>query len=143
MRRMTMLLVSILLWSLAVFAPVSVLATEPVAPGSRLFPTLPPLCCQSTTIKLGLVTLSCSGAAGDLNNCIKSGGTFAAGPCNADGACGGTTVCCKSTCGPSTCAIATEAACDAPDAAGAQVTESVPGTNCNDGTNCTDIYTFP
>ncbi len=89
MRRMTMLLGSILLWSSPVFAQ------------SLPFPipvVLPSLCCQTGTTygtagphpKCTTVPLFGTG----LETCKTLGGTLTYGPCNGNGVCGGSAVCC-------------------------------------------------
>src|SRR5208283_6216232 len=114
MRRMAMLLVSILIWSSTVLA------------GPTQFPV--PLCCQFGTTynpAFGNSPPTCRAisAAQLLQDCTKAGGTPTSGPCSQDGACGGSLVCCAGvsvgeacTAGANPvavvdgCAVATEAA---------------------------------
>ncbi len=158
MRRMTMLLVSILVWSSSAFAqpfPFSrccQFGTTYVFNAPFIFspPPLPPTpSCSDISLRTP------PNGKGGVEDCISSGGKITSGPCNPDGACGGSPVCCSgvtvnqlctaqpcapdaSTC-PSnppwfaqvnTCAVATEAACDAPSPAGGQATVSVPYAWC-------------
>ena len=80
-----------------------------------------------------------------------TGGTVVSGTCQADGACGGSTVCCAGvsiyqacteglcppsgpctnfTAEPDSCAVTTESACDAKSAAGEVATQSYAGGTC-------------
>lgn len=148
MRKLTLAAAMLFFWSLTAYA-------QPVPNFPLPIPIrFPELCCQ-------FGTTYGSGARGSCQNvpffgpgrgsCIQSGGTLTSGPCNADGACGGSTVCCAGvsigeTCsvgicingpcpGPGiaqvdSCAVATEAACDALSPAGEHATQSFPFTTC-------------
>jgi hypothetical protein len=110
---------------------------------------LPSLCCQigntygTTGSPPSCFTIPLFGPS--LTSCKQRGGTLANGPCNKDGACGGSAVCCAGVSvgeacssafgGPAvaqveSCAIATEAACDSLSAAGERATVSMPFTTC-------------
>ena len=86
----------------------------------------------------------------ELEECTSSGGRLVAGSCHSDeGVCGGSTICCEgvtigAACAtenagghviatPTTCAPATDDACNALSASGTQATVSVPGRTCSDG----------
>jgi hypothetical protein len=148
MQRMTMLLAFVLIWPSPVFAG----ATDAITPGQ--------LCCQygqtvpSVTVPPSWSTqpptpITCSAISarrqptspgGGAEACINAGGQVTTGPCNSDGACGGSLVCCagasvgescpQNVATTNSCALATEAACDALSPAGAKATVSEPGQNC-------------
>ncbi len=145
MRRMTLLLGFVLVCSSPVFAqqlPIQV--PIPI--------TLPSLCCQfGTTYGTTGSPPHCSNVpiiGPALTTCKAEGGTLTNGPCNADGACGGSAVCCEGvkigeTCSagfaggpgvaqPESCAVNTEAVCDGLSAAGEHATKSVTFATCTE-----------
>jgi hypothetical protein len=102
-----------------------------------------PLCCQfGTTYGTSGIAPSCKDIPfpheGPMEaSCIKAEGMITVGPCNTDGACGGSPVCCEGfvldeelDCRVSVCAKATETACDAVSPAGGHTTRSVPFSIC-------------
>ena len=140
MRRITMLLAFLLVCSSPVFAQL----VPPQIP-VLIFS----LSCQSgTTYGTSGSRPTCKSIAlfGPALEDCKAPGIVTSGPCNADGVCGGSAVCCAGakigeTCSEpigggsgvaqvDSCAIATEAACDALSPAGERATVSVPFTTC-------------
>ena len=99
-----------------------------------------PLCCQfGTTYGTSGIAPSCKDIpfpdeAPMEASCIKAEGMLTFGPCNTDGACGGSPVCCEGVvdlnCRRPVRAKAEETACDAVGPAGGKTTTSVPFSVC-------------
>ena len=125
------LMIGVCLWALSAHAAQVVGPPSPGGPRGA--------CCQFGTTYGGSpgTRPSCQDVSPGpgLNICALSGGTLVSGTCHADGACGGSTVCCEvnPTCEgnfTTPCAPATEDACDAPSPAGVPLTNSVTFAVC-------------
>lgn len=143
MRRMTMLLIWSLMWSSPMFAaqPATIFPRQLCCQYGQTLPSIPltntPLPITCSDINTGRQPTSPGGAA---RACINAGGQVTTGPCNTDGACGGSLVCCagvsvgesctQNVATQDSCALTTEAACDALSPAEAQASVSEPGQIC-------------